>query len=126
MTACNVSSWHVIHCAAEFRRYRHSRHRSTAPTVARPIAISAIEQSRQRKGPAEAGPLLGETPKLLLRALLAGLVVLPALLAALLAALSWVLRLLAGLLVRLPALLLATLAALLILLAALVGVVLVH
>jgi hypothetical protein len=122
VTACNVSSWHVIHCAAEFRRYRHSRHRSTAPTVARPIAISAIEQSRQRKGPAEAGPLLGETPKLLLRALLAGLVVLPALLAAL----SWVLRLLAGLLVRLPALLLATLAALLILLAALVWVVLVH
>jgi hypothetical protein len=55
-----------------------------------------------KKRPAEAGPLLGETPKLLLRALLAGLVVLPALLAAL----SWVLRLLAGLLVRLPALLL--------------------
>ena len=59
--------------------------------------------------------------ELLLRALLAGLVALTALLATL----TWVLRLLAGLLVLLSALL-ATLATLLVLLAALVLVVLVH
>jgi hypothetical protein len=68
----------------------------------------------KRKAPQRAGPLLGTLAEGLL--VLAGLVVLTALLSAL----AWVLRLLAGLLIRLTTLLLATLAALLVLLAALV------